>query len=116
MVLVIAGIAAIHHSVRGATRSLGITFLVYGIIEFVPLIIFKLLIAPNYVYPELDANTPTYLHTYVRQVISDSMSPLWWFSMGCLIVGIALIVVSFVYHPAKKASTASSTTTGQIQS
>ncbi len=88
MVLVIAGIAAIHHSVRGATRSLGITFLVYGVIEFIPLIIFKLLIAPNYVYPELDANTPAYLHTYVRQVISDSMSPLWWFSMGCLIGGI----------------------------
>jgi hypothetical protein len=105
IVLLIAGIAAIHRSTKGATRSLGSIFLSYGIIEFVSLLIFRLYVAPKFVFPEITANVPTDLAKFTRQSIFDFMSPLWWFSLGCLIAGVALLVVSFVYRPAEKAKT-----------
>jgi hypothetical protein len=97
MVLLAAGIAAIHRSVRGATRSLGSIFLSYGIIEFVPLLAFRLL-APKYIFPTMMADIPSELTAFAQQGIFDFMSPLWWFSMGTLIAGIVLFVVSFVYQ------------------
>lgn len=103
IILVAAGIAAIHHSIKGATRSLGSILIAYGFLNFIPLLIFKYYIAPNMLYPELTADVPAYLDAYVRQSINAMMAPIWWFSLGCLIAGIALLVVSFVYHPAPKA-------------
>ncbi len=45
---------------------------------------------------------PAYLETYAQQAAFHAIAPLFWFSLGCLIAGIALLVVSFVYHPAEK--------------
>jgi hypothetical protein len=115
MVLLAAGIVAIHHSVRGATRSLGSIFLSYGIIEFIPLLAFKLL-APKYIFPNMMADIPSELKAFSQQAIFDFMSPLFYFSLGILIAGIVLLVVSFVYRPAQPTITAPATTNEQVQS
>ena len=115
IVLVAGGIVGLNLSVRKATRALGIVLLVYGVIEFIPMLILKP-IANNYLNEGMPTDTPVYLQNWYQQIASDSMSPLWWFSLCCLIAGVALLIVSFVYRPAEKASTAPPTTTEQIQS
>ena len=95
MVILAAGIAVINYSVRGATRSLGSVFLAYGIIEFVPLVVIRLL-APNFIFSDILADLSFELAQYRQQAVFDFMSPLWWFSLGCLVAGIALLVVSFI--------------------
>ena len=115
MIVVAGGIVALNLSVRKATCAIGSVLLAYGIIEFVPLMVFQFL-APRYFYNDMLADVPAYLNTYARQAIFDSISPLWWFSLGTLIAGIALLVVSFVYRPAQPTITAPATTNEQIQS
>ncbi len=105
-IVVIAGcIVALNLSVRKAARAVGSVLLAYGIIGFIPLLIVRL-VFQQALYQEMlaDVSASPYLETYARQVISDFISPLWWFSLGCLIAGIVLLVISFVYHPAKPAS------------
>jgi hypothetical protein len=97
MVLLVLGIILIYRNVREPTRSLGISFLVYGVLQFVSVFIIR-----KYV-PEilpLD-DLPSSLQTWLTGLYSDFLAPLQWLSLGILIFGIALLVVSFVYKRRK---------------
>ena len=100
IIVVAGGIVGLNLSVRQATRAVGAVLLAYGFIEFVPLVIFKF-IGGNYLSDGNFAGVPAYLETYAQQAAFDAIAPLFWFSLCCLIAGIALIVVSFVYRPSE---------------
>ena len=95
ILLLIAGIILIYREVKGATRGLGITFLTYGALEYG-----GILAAKHFALPQLPlSEIPPSLQAWLPQVISDFLHPLEMFSLGLLIGGVALLVVSFVYKP-----------------
>lgn len=93
ILLLIAGIILISRDVKYITLILGITFLVYGIIEFVGIFITRHFIKTLLPLSEMSPS----LQTWTLQFFNNFLAPLQWFSLGILIVGIALFVVSFVY-------------------
>jgi len=94
VVLLILLIIAINHEVKGSTRTLGSTFLTYGIIEFAGVYAARYFITPYLSFNEI----PRAVQNWIPHVINDLMSPLQVFSLGCLVGGIVLLVVSFVYR------------------
>ncbi len=94
IVLLIAGIVLLNLQVKSATRKLGIIFLTYGAIEYVGVFITKYFINKaqlpgTEIPPSLEAQLP--------RLVNDFSAPLQWFSLGLLIAGVILIIVSFVY-------------------
>jgi len=97
MALLLLGIILIYHEVRGATRGLGITFLTYGAIEYG-----GILAAKHFALPQLPlSEIPPSLQPWLLQFFSDLLHPLEMFSIGLLIGGIVLLIVSFVYKPSQ---------------
>ncbi len=95
MVLLILGIVLIDRRIKSATRRLGITFATYGVLELIGIFIAKYFIDRAIPSPDI----PLVLQTQIPQYTSSIVAPLQMFSIGLLIVGIALIVVSVVYKP-----------------
>jgi len=99
IILVLIGlITLIHRQVRGTTRQVGITFLVYGIPGYVGIFALK-----NYAMQQLTQltqfNLPATLQAWLPQFVDDFLAPLEMFTLGILIGGVVLLVVSFVYKP-----------------
>lgn len=95
MVLLVLGIILINRQVKSITRNLGITFLTYGAVEYTGIIIAKYNIRTSLTLSEL----PTSLQTWLPQFLDNLLAPLGMFSLGLLIGGVVLIIVSFVYKP-----------------
>jgi hypothetical protein len=96
MVLLVGLIILINRSVRGTTRDLGIDFLIYGAVELA-----GVYIARNFLPTGLPlSDMPSSLQTWVTALSVDILSPLQTFSIGLMVAGAVLIVVSFVYKPA----------------
>jgi hypothetical protein len=97
MLLLIGLIILIHRQVRGTTRQLGITFLVYGIPAFISVFVIK-----NYALERMSQligqpGLPASLQAWLPQLVNDILAPLQMFSLGILIGGVVLLIVSFVY-------------------
>ena len=93
--LLILGIILINRQVKGATRKLGIIFLSYGALEYI-----GTFIAKHFAGQELiQLTTSSQLQSWLQQLLNDFITPIQMFSLGLLIGGIVLIVVSFVYKP-----------------
>lgn len=97
ILVLIAGIALIHRQVKGATRQLGITGLVYGIPEYIGVLVAKRFVEEQLGQFAGQATFPTSLQAWLPQITEDFLAPLEMFSLGILIAGIALLAVSFVY-------------------
>ncbi len=100
MVLLTIGIILVFREVRGATRTLGIVFLIFGAIELLSRILI------NNVFSQQMAQAtaiPSHLHQWLLQFVSDVSAPLQILSIGFIIGGIVLIVVSVVYKPRRPA-------------
>ncbi len=95
ILLLIVGIILINRQVRSSTRELGIVFLSYGAFEYLGIFVVKSLAGTQ--LPQL--NIPPPLQVWLPQLLDDLLAPLEIFSLGLLIAGIALIIVSFVYKP-----------------
>ena len=95
ILLLILGIILLNRQVRNATRKLGAIFLSYGAIEFAGIVVAKYFIKSQLKFPDM----PTSLQAWMPQLVSDLLSPLAMFSLGLLIGGVALLIVSFVYKP-----------------
>jgi len=93
MVLLILGIILLRRNVKDATRGLGITFLIYGAIEYAGIWATNHF-APTY-FPL--AEIPSSLQTWLLQFLNDFLAPLQTFSIGLMAAGAALIIVSIVY-------------------
>ncbi len=94
MVLLVLCIILIHHQVKRATRGLGATFLTYGAIEYAGIFVGKYFAGTQIRLPELPS-----LQTWILQFLDNLLAPLEMLSLGLLIGGVVLIVVSFVYKP-----------------
>jgi len=95
MVLLVLGIVLINRNVRGATRGLGITFLIYGVLEFAGVYISRNFMPTSLPLPDI----PSSLQMWLMGLFGDLLAPLQMFSLGVLIGGVVLLVVSFVYKP-----------------
>ncbi len=95
ILLLIVGIILINRQVRSSTRELGIIFLSYGAFEYLGIFVVKSLAGTQ--LPQL--NIPPPLQVWLPQLLDVLLAPLEIFSLGLLIAGIALIIVSFVYKP-----------------
>jgi hypothetical protein len=95
MVILAAGIVLINRNVRGSARGLGIIFLIYGVLEFA-----GVYLASNLAPTSLPLHDiPLSLQPWLMGIYSDLLVPLQMFSLGALIGGVVLLVVSFVYKP-----------------
>jgi hypothetical protein len=102
MVLLVIGIVLISWQVKGATRELGTVFTTYGVFEYAGVLVVKYFsgrpIADLPLIPSsLQDLVPPSFQAWLPQFISDFLAPLEMFSLGMLIGGIVLLVVSFVY-------------------
>ncbi len=93
ILLLILGIVLLNRQVKGATRILGIEFLTYGVIWYAGTFIVKHIGGTQVTQLDL----PAQLQALLPQVLNDFLAPLVMFSLGLLIAGIALMVVSFIY-------------------
>jgi len=93
IVLLIAGIVLLNRQVRGATRKVGTIFLTCGVPWFAGIFVGKYFAGKQ--IAQLDI--PPYFQELLPRLVNDFLAPLQWFSLGLLIGGVVLIVVSFVY-------------------
>ena len=94
MILLVAGIILIHLNVKASTRSLSITFLTYGVFEFVAVMVARYVV-PNF-FPMEDL--PVSFQNLITDAYTSVLNPLLWFSIGILIAGVALLLVSIFYR------------------
>ncbi len=99
MLLLTLGIILIHRQVRGATRKLGSIFLTYGAFEYAGIFVAKYFTGTQLA----QLPTPSQLQAWLPQLTNDFLAPLEMFSLGLLIGGVILLVVSFVYKPREPA-------------
>ncbi len=93
IVLLIAGIVLLNREVKSATRKVGTIFLTCGVPWFAGILIGKYFAGKQ--IAQLDI--PPYFQESLPRLVNDFSAPLQWFSLGLLIGGVVLIVVSFVY-------------------
>lgn len=105
ILLLLLGIILIEHQVKGVSRRLGTTFMTCGVIDYG-----SAFIAKHFAGIQMaQLNAPTWLQAWLPQLFKDLLSPLEMFSIGLLIAGVALIIVSFVYRPRQPSSAESLT-------
>ncbi|HEX9897161.1 MAG TPA: hypothetical protein VGA85_05845 [Dehalococcoidales bacterium] len=98
ILLTIGGIILIHRSVKGATRDLSINFLVYGAFGLGVMLILRNTIGrPAFIRRFVEGDIPDYVWNTISPVIQRLTQPLFIFTLACTIIGVALLVVSFVY-------------------
>ncbi len=99
MVVLILGIFLISRNMRTTSRSLGITFLIYGIFEFVSILVAKSLLIPQIPLPELPSPT---LEAWILGFATDLIAPLQIFGIGVAVLGVVLIIASFFFKPSEE--------------
>ena len=98
ILIIIGGVVLIQRSVRGATRDLGITFTTYGVIFFTGTLIGRMIVGkPDFIERIAGGDMPETALDVVAPIILKLTEPLFVFTLACLLIGIALLVVSFVY-------------------
>jgi len=95
MLLLVLGIILISRQVRDVTRRLGIPCLTYGVLGYAGIFAAKHFAGTR--IPLLDM--PPALQVWLPQFLDNLLAPLEMFNLGLLIVGVALIIASFVYKP-----------------
>ena len=95
ILLLILGIVLINRKVRGSTRGLGTTFLTCGALSYAGVLVAKSIAGTQ--LTQLDI--PVYLQAWIPQFLADFPAPLEMYGIGLMAVGVALLVVSFVYKP-----------------
>ncbi|MFC2041047.1 hypothetical protein ACFLTY_01845 [Chloroflexota bacterium] len=93
IVLSALGIILIHHEVKGATRTLGSTFLAFGAFEYASILVGKYFSKTQLPLPEMPAS----LQAWIPQLFAGFLAPLETLSLGLLIGGVVLIIISIVY-------------------
>ncbi len=92
MVVLVLCLILVHRSVKGVTRELGVTFLIYGALEYAGVW------ATQHYLPSISIpDIPPSLQTWLNSVINDLIAPMQVLGIGLMAAGAALIIVSFVY-------------------
>jgi hypothetical protein len=93
ILLLILGIVLIHREVRGATRSLGVTFLSCGVVIYLSNFLARYFVSPRL----LEMSLPADFQTKLPILMADFHAPLDWYAIVLAAIGVVLLVVSFVY-------------------
>lgn len=92
MVVLVLCLILVHRSVKAVTRELGVTFLIYGALEYAGVW------ATQRYLPEMPMpDIPPSLQTWMNGLIADLVAPMQVLGIGLMAAGAALIIVSFVY-------------------
>jgi len=91
--LFIMGIILLDRRVRGATRWIGIPCLVSGIVTYVATFVIKRFAGAALAGIDL----PLELQSWLSRILDDSLAPLGTYGIILMAVGVALLIVSFVY-------------------
>ena len=92
LLIAIAATILIKRNVRSSSRGLGIMFLIYGVFTYAGILITK-----NVAESNMPGDIPAALQSWLPQLIDDSLAPLQMLAIGCIAVGVVLLVVSFIY-------------------
>ena len=95
IIFLILAIILIDRSVKGTTRVLGTTFLIYGAFQYAGILAIKYLALPQLA----QLSMPVQLQAWLPEVVSDFVAPMETLSLGLAIAGAVLLIVSFVYKP-----------------
>jgi hypothetical protein len=87
-------IILINHEVRGSTRSLGVVFLGGGVVSYGGAWLAKSTIEAQSALPQV----PVYLQSWLPRLMADILAPMELYSFVLGGIGIALLIVSFVYR------------------
>ncbi len=95
MLFLILCIILINRQVKATTRGLGITFLTYGAFEYA-----GIFLAKRFGWPQLSLlEIPSSLQTWLPQFLNNLLAPLEMLSLGIMIAGVVLIIISIAYKP-----------------
>ncbi len=94
MVLLIAGIVLAYSNIKKSTGSIAKIFLVYGISEFIAVMVARYLV-PGFL-PTGDL--PDSFQNLITDTYTSILNPLLWFSIGMMIAGAALLAFSIFYR------------------
>jgi hypothetical protein len=94
MVLLVAGVIVIHREVKGASRDLGIVFLVYGALNYAGALTGRYFIVSAIKNGDIAAA----IQSWLTGLVAAGFRPLEMLTLALAILGIALIVVSIVYR------------------
>ena len=98
ILLAIGGIVLIQRSVRGASRDLGITFSCYGVIGLIGTFIFQGIVgSTSFIQRIVSPDTPKFAVDLIHTMAQKITQPLFIFTLIILIIGTALLVLSFIY-------------------
>ena len=92
MVVLVLCLILVHRSVKGVTRELGVTFLIYGVLEYAGVLATQRYL-PSMPIPDI----PPSLQTWLNSVINDFIAPMQTLGIGLMVAGAVLIIVSIVY-------------------
>jgi len=104
ILLLILGIILINRQVRSSTRKLGAIFLTYGAFEYAGVLLAKRFAGAQLAQLPLPSPLQAWLPPWLPQLLGDFLAPLQMLSLGLLIGGIVLLIVSFVYKPRQPSS------------
>lgn len=93
MVLLVLGIILLHRNVKGATRELGVTFLIYGALDYASVWATQNFL-PSLPLPDM----PPSLQSWLNGLIGDLAAPMGTLGIGLMAGGAVLIIVSIVYR------------------
>ncbi len=93
ILLTIGGVVLIQRNVRRSTRLLGIVFIIYGVIEYVGIVIGR-----GAAESAIPSDVPASMETWLTKFAADALAPLEIVSIVALVLGAALLVTSFVYR------------------
>ena len=92
--LFIMGIILLDRRVRGATRWIGIPCLISGIVTYVGTFVIR-----NFAGGLItQVSLPVPLGSWLAQLVSDALAPMRVYGIVLMAVGVALLIVSFVYR------------------
>jgi hypothetical protein len=94
MLLMVTFIFLINRNIRDTARALGIDFILFGALDLVGVLIAKNINPVNFI-PDI----PSSLESWLTGLYKDIFSILQAFSIAVLIIGIVLLVISFIVKP-----------------
>lgn len=100
IMLLVGGIILINREVRSISRILGITFLSYGMLKLIGIFIARNIAQSRIPWDDM----PATLQTWLTQLINSLTTPVQIFSIILIVVGAALLGVSFIYKRHRSAS------------
>ena len=107
IVLLILGIILIDRQVKSIARRLGSIFLTYSIpacLSLFAIQYFEEIQAWILQLLKLDIDIPTQFQELILQSVNSFLVPIRILSIGLLVAGVALLIVSFVYKPRQASS------------